>query len=231
MRHRLDDIQQVRKIRPTRRSVSGHFVFRDVGSIPYESTLERDFLARTTFFSGVLDITAQPCEIPFVDPDTGRSYLYTPDFLVTYRLGDFYHGNYPAPELVEVKPEAEWREHWRKWLPKWKAARRWAADRGMRFRIYDEHRIRDEIFTNIESLARYKHFAASAQDIRLLCDLIGHLQVVSIKDLITLHKSQGCIPNPIPLAWHLLVNRIIDCDISRPLNVDTEVWISESTYD
>lgn len=40
---------QTRKIRPTRRSVSGVYSFRGQTAIPFESTLERDFLIRKEF--------------------------------------------------------------------------------------------------------------------------------------------------------------------------------------
>lgn len=42
-------MQQVRKIGPTRRSVSGVYAFRGERSIEFESTLERDFLMRVEF--------------------------------------------------------------------------------------------------------------------------------------------------------------------------------------
>ena len=71
--------QQVRKIGVTRRSVSGFFPFRGIKSIEYESTLERDFLARTEFFLHVRDIVAQPARIPYISAG-GRTYPYTPDF-------------------------------------------------------------------------------------------------------------------------------------------------------
>ena len=109
----------VRPIKPTKRSVSGVFPFRGEGGIPYESMLERDFLLRTEFSSDVLAIISQPVSIPFTT--NGRSYKYTPDFLVYYRLGDRHFEDYPKPMLVEVKPETEWRKNWRSWLPKWKA--------------------------------------------------------------------------------------------------------------
>ena len=43
-------VRQVRKIGPTRRSVSGSYQFRGKEAIQYESTLERDFLIRHEFF-------------------------------------------------------------------------------------------------------------------------------------------------------------------------------------
>jgi len=142
-----DEVQprQMRKIKPTRRSVSGVYAFRGNSMVAYESTLERDFLIRTEFSLNVLDVIPQPAEIPFVSSN-GRTYTYTPDFLVYYRLGSHSYDDYPKPVLVEVKPETEWRRHWREWLPKWKAAWSYARSQGWEFHIRDESRIRDQMF-------------------------------------------------------------------------------------
>ena len=96
-------VKQVRKINPTRRSVSGVYAFRGESSVAYESTLERDFLIRTEFCIDVLDVVPQPTAIPFTGIN-GQSYTYTPDFLVYYRLGNRHYENYPKPMLIEVKP-------------------------------------------------------------------------------------------------------------------------------
>lgn len=151
-------VSQVRKIRPTRRSVSGVYAFRGESSVAYESTLERDFLIRTEFCVDVLDVVSQPVAIPFIGVN-GQTYTYTPDFLVYYRLGDRGYENYPKPMLVEVKPEQEWRKHWRDWLPKWKAAWRHAQHQGWTFHIHDETRIRDQVLKNIRFLERYKRMS------------------------------------------------------------------------
>ena len=46
----------VRKIGPNYRSVTGHYVFAGIGSIQFESTIERDFLTRTEFFGDVTHV-------------------------------------------------------------------------------------------------------------------------------------------------------------------------------
>jgi hypothetical protein len=79
--------KQTRKIKPTRRSVSGIYPFRGETAIAYESTLERDFLIRKEFNLYVLDIIPQPVQIPFTS-NNGQVYTYTPDFLVYYRTLD-----------------------------------------------------------------------------------------------------------------------------------------------
>ena len=52
--------QQVRKIKPTRFSVSGLLPFKEGISIPYESTLERDLLLYFTYMPAVEEIISQP---------------------------------------------------------------------------------------------------------------------------------------------------------------------------
>ena len=100
--------RSTRAIKPTKRSMSGVFPFRCEEGIPYESMLERDFLARTAFSCEVETIISQPVKIDFAGRD-GRTFQYTPDFLVYYRLGSRSFERYPKPVLVEVKPEADWR--------------------------------------------------------------------------------------------------------------------------
>jgi len=105
--------QQVRKIKPTRLSISGLLPFKDGVSIPYESTLERDLLLYFTYMPAVEEIISQPARILFVK--NGMTYPYTPDYLIRFNDGR-------RSLLVEVKPKSKWQEHWRDWKEKWKAA-------------------------------------------------------------------------------------------------------------
>lgn len=51
-------VKQHRKIKPTRRSVSGVYPFRGDEPVEYESTLERDFLIQTPlYFNEPADLT------------------------------------------------------------------------------------------------------------------------------------------------------------------------------
>ncbi|MCW9733574.1 hypothetical protein L5B97_08890 [Avibacterium sp. 20-15] len=58
--------QQVRKIKPTHLSISGLLPFKDGVGIPYESTLERDFLFYFIYMPAVEEIISQPASILFV---------------------------------------------------------------------------------------------------------------------------------------------------------------------
>lgn len=222
-----DDVRprQMRKIKPTRRSVSGLYMFNGHSSIAYESTLERDFLIRTEFSLSVLDVIPQPTQIPFVSAN-GRTYTYTPDFLIYYRLGSCSsYDDYPKPVLVEVKPEKEWRKHWREWLPKWKAAWRYARSQGWEFHIRDESRIRDQTFDNIRFLERYKRMSFSVEESLWVIETVRHMGCATIDYLLARHFMGIYRAEGVAHLWHLLATRQLDCDISRPLNEFSELWI------
>lgn len=218
--------QQTRIIKPTRRSNSGVFPFRSEMPIPYESSLERDFLIRTEHFNCVFEIVPQPVKIPFIGMD-GRQYTYTPDFLVYYKLGNHSPLDPPKPLLVEVKPEEDWRRHWREWLPKWKAARRLASERGWVFHINDESRIRDKAFENIQFLARYKRLEFAPEDIRAVLDSVREVGCPPIQYLLERHFMGAYRGVGISMLWHMIATRLLECDISQPLSDLIEVWVSD----
>lgn len=218
--------KQQRKIAPTRRSVSGAYAFRGHTAVEFESTLERDFIMQAEFSLNVLDIIPQPARIPFYGINR-QEYTYTPDFLVYYRLGSRSYHNYPKPRLVEVKPEAEWRTNWRKWLPKWKAAYRFAQQNGWEFHIHDESRIRNQALNNIRWLSRYKNMQFPAEETLMLIDAVRETGSVAFSHLLSrfflgMYQATGQAH-----IWHLIATRKLDCDITKPLTQNTELWIAE----
>lgn len=216
--------KQKRQIGPTRRSVSGVYAFRSETPIQFESTLERDFIIKHEFYHSVLDIIPQPVEIPFSLGN--KTYTYTPDFLVYFRLGKYDYSSYPKPILVEVKPEVEWRKNWRKWLPKWKTAWRYAQEQGWEFHIYDESRIRDHVLKNITFLGRYKRLQFASEESEWIINNLKQMGSANVDFLLSRHFSGMYRSEGLTHIWHLLATRKIDCDISRPINESTELWVT-----
>lgn len=214
-----------RKIRPTRRSISGLYPFRRERQVQYESSLERDFIVRMEFFSHVLDMVAQPVRLEFRSNGVGPRYPYTPDFLVTYRTGHLGTYRHDRPRLVEVKPKEDWSKNWRKWLPKWKAARRYAIEQGWEFRIYDEDRIRDTAFENITWLAKYKRNDVDPEDSKIVLKLLNDMGAAPINYVLARFFGGNFRNRGLTLIWSLLANREIDCDITGTLSESTEIWI------
>ena len=215
--------KQMRQIKPTKRSVSGIYAFKGETAIPFESTLERDFLIRKEFNVDVLDIIPQPVQITFVK--NRRTYPYTPDFLVYYRLSNHSFEFYPKPQLIEVKPRAEIQTHWSEWKEKFRAARKVSKEQGWIFMVHDESRIRDQAFKNIRFLERYKRMQFPVEDSRAVVETVKQMGLVPFHYLISRHfmgiyKAEG-----ISHLWYLLATRQLDCDINLPLSDFTELWI------
>ncbi|WP_426879106.1 Tn7 transposase TnsA N-terminal domain-containing protein [Glaesserella parasuis] len=170
-------MEQVRKIKPTRLSISGRILCKGK-SIPYESTLERDFLIIQDFHPDIKSVTAQPISIKF--QKNGREYLYTPDFYVEYH--DFANRK---DMIVEVKPEDLWRENWREWSDKWKAMQRYCQKEGLVFHIYDENRIRTVALDNINLIKGFKNTAIEEADIKAVLEQVELMGITTIDYLLT----------------------------------------------
>ncbi|MHA6578478.1 TnsA endonuclease N-terminal domain-containing protein [Pseudomonas yamanorum] len=208
-----------RRIKSTTRSLSGVFAFRGEG-VAYESLLERDFLSRMDFRRDVLQVISQPVMLDFV-ARSGQTYTYTPDFLV-----HFHSHSHLRPMLIEVKPEENWRENWRNFLPKWKAAWRYAKQRGWDFHIYDESRIRGQSLKNIQYLERFRHADYAEQDLDAVMRTVAFKGIASIQYLLALH-FQGEDALGKSHIFHLIATRQLDCDISGFLGDSLEVMVAE----
>lgn len=216
---------QIRKIKSTRLSVSGIYVFQGHTPIQFESTLERDFLTRFEFEPNILDITSQPCSIPFKHPN-GRTYNYTPDFLVYYKLGNESYEEYPKPILVEVKPKKILMENWRKWSNKYKAAISYAKQEGLTFRLYDESRIHNQMFKNTKFLQRYERMYFCSQETNSILDSVRNMGHTNISYLLAKHFSVKTKAEGLSLIWHLISIKMLSCDMNQVFNQLTTVWIS-----
>lgn len=122
--------------------------------------------------------------------------------------------------LVEVKPESEWRNHWRSWLPKWKAAYRWAVERDFLFHIYDESRIRGQRLANIKTLSRFLDKQSDDALAGLIADFVGD-GMVSMGDILSYFSTFPACGSEV---YRMLASRGLFCDLEDPLSADTLIW-------
>ena len=127
-----------------------------------------------------------------------------------------------------MKPQVEWRRHWRVWRRKWRAAIGFAKRRGWTFHIRDESRIRDEALQNIVRLTRYKKMQFAEDETLRVLNIIAAMPRPT-RRLLTDANPAGRAGPAADAAHllHLLATRCLDCDISRPLDGHTELWIPE----
>lgn len=208
----------VRKIKPTKRSVSGIYPFRQKESIAYESSLERDFIILQEADPDVIRIISQPISLTF--KLNNRTYPYTPDFLVLI--------NHPGYQgiLVEVKPEEEWRKHWRKWSVKWKVALNWCKANNFQFRIYDESRIRTQKLNNIKQLNLLKSQVLDQVDVDMALKRILNIGPITVQDYLNAYPKQQW-PQQKHIIWYLLSTGRLQANLDDALDHNLLIW-SES---
>jgi hypothetical protein len=212
-------MKQVRKIKPTRMSVSGRYPYKS-DSVPYESTLERDLIIVHAFRDDVKDIVAQPITIPFVK--NGITYRYTPDFFIEF-IEDADRPNM----IIEVKPYDLWRENWRDWSDKWKTMQRYCKDNGYVFRIYDESRIRNTALDNINSLNAFKNYAIEKEDQEAVLEQVKLMGTTTIDYLLTRFYTGSLLRNHgLRVLYHLLATKKLKFNLFLKINDLTEVWVA-----
>lgn len=111
----------------------------------YRSSWEFAFMTFLDNNPGIQQWASECVKIPYRDPLTGRQTVYVPDFLIHY----IDKNQRAHAELVEIKPMNQTlrekvgsnpynQAQWIKNLAKWEAARAWARNHGVSFRIINE---------------------------------------------------------------------------------------------
>jgi len=209
---------KVRKIGVTTRSVSG--VVPDIGS--FESSLERDFMELTRFDSNVEEIIPQPMTIGYFDVQ-GTSRQYTPDGLLRYQT----ELNIP-PILYEIKYRSDFKDQWKKLIPKFRAAKRFAKSRGWLFKVFTEKEIRTTYLDNVKFLWPFKQREVDEEMTSYILAVMSDLQeadpALLIAALFSSKKNQAAV---IPILWSLIANQRIGCDLNEPLTMHSKIWTRE----
>lgn len=214
----MDFKTPVRKIKPTRRSVSGYFSFRGKEPTPYESTLERDFVMRMDYDRSVERVVSQPARLFYIDANRIER-RYTPDYLV------YFTNPMRKPLLVEVKEKQELESDFHKLRYKFSAAFAFAKQNGCTFKIYDERRIRDSILENLQMLRNFASRKVSngiANEVKRALESIP--LPISVRRFTqsfnSEQKAPGIRENDI---WRLALDHKLELNLSEPLSEETEI--------
>jgi hypothetical protein len=120
------------------------------GKPRYRSGWEHSFMRFCDLNDHILQWASEALTIPYRHPLTGKSTVYVPDFLITYRTRD----NNVRAELIEIKPkkqsvvESKMTSRDRAVVAvnyaKWASAQKWCKQHGLTFRVITE----DDLFVN-----------------------------------------------------------------------------------
>src|SRR5262245_20917420 len=214
----------VRKIPKNHRSVTG-LISSDgaANQAAFESTLERDFMLLVDFDSEVTSYEEQPLRIDYLSAD-GKARHYTPDILVTYRRIPNSTTLKP-PLLAEIKYRRDLFEQWRELKPKFRAARRYAKERGWKFKIITEVEIRTPYLKNVKFLRQYQRRPINPVDANLLVQKVSDLQSTDPESLLSaICPEAHDRAQLLPTLWLLIARRSIGADLNRSLTMQSPSW-------
>jgi hypothetical protein len=117
------------------------------GKPKFRSGWEMTFMMFLDSNDNVINWASEPVRIPYRNPLTGKTTMYVPDFIVTYRGPK----ETVRAELIEIKPkkqsliESKMKDRDRAIVAvnyaKWDAATKWARANGLMFRVITEEQI------------------------------------------------------------------------------------------
>lgn len=211
----------VRSIPRNYRTVTGTVPVAAIGrSVAFESPLERDFYILIDFDDRVESVEEQPLQVVYLHHN-GANRRYTPDALVIYKSASGLR-----PTLFEIKGSQELVEKWDELEPRFRAAHRYCKDRGWRFRIMNERRIRSPFLDNAKLLRRHRSRNVDelvVQRIRMILRQQPGLNVAAL--LLELEDrtsiSRGHL---LPVIWHLLATKQVDFDMKVPITLRTMLF-------
>ena len=213
-----------RKIPKNYRNVTGIAASsKAIGQAGFESTLERDFLTLIEFSSDVEKFETQPIEIGWTD-DRGKPRRYYPDALVYYTEDC----GRPAT-LFEVKYRSDLADNWIDYKPKFNAALSYARSNNWRFKLITEVEIRTVLLDNARFLLPYRlqqstHLGYTSK----LLEEIKNLRRTTPAELMTIvSNDQWVQAKAIPSLWFLVATFRVFCDLSKPLNMKSDLWLEE----
>lgn len=212
-----EELVSARTIPPSRRSLTGLFPSRkNDGLIPFESALERDFIAILEFSPSVASYVAQPVKIDY-EAAGGRGVTGYPDFLVQHHA--------KPPMLCDVKYRQELREKWSGLHPRLRAAARYARDRGWTYGIRTEVEIRTPYLGNARFLLPYANRAPDPTHEEILVSTLERLGTTTVQKLLeACCEYEWNRAQLIPTLWCLIGRRNIVTNLDAPVGVDSKIW-------
>lgn len=226
MRIIITRINSVRKIPTSNRSITGEMPTYDKGSQSFESTLERDLMYILNFDVLIDRYIAQPVKIKFSD-ENNISRSYTPDILIYYKkeLGS------PDIEkiiLAEVKYKDDLCKNFREYLPKFRAAMRYAKKQGWAFRVYTEEYIRTPFLTNAKFLLPYSNMTFDPLLLESLLKRIEELRETDPQGLIaSFFTDKWNQAKLLPAVWFLIAKRNIGTNLHERLTMNSRIWLMQ----
>jgi hypothetical protein len=206
-----------RRIGTSRRALTGRVALGDSQAVDFESSLERDWLEQLDFDPRVVELQVQPFSLEH--EVEGRKRKYTPDVLAVWQ-----HGSVRETIVYEVKFRDDLRNGWLDYRPRFVAATRYCRERGWRFKIMTERRIRTPMLSAVKFLRPYRRIEDHAVFRERLMAGLRDMGPTTVAQLLeaTLDSKQERL-QALPSLWKLVANFDVEVDFGKPLSMRTQV--------
>ena len=209
----------VRKIGINCRSMTGR---EGYSSQQFESALERDLLDLLAFDLNVDHCEAQPLRLHYVG-DNGEQRPYTPDILIHYRR-DISPAKDMLHVLAEVKYREEYREKYHELKQRFRAARRYAKERGWRFCVFTEREIRTPYLGNARLLRPYRDHAPDPLREHALIERLASLKVTTPSELLQVFAADTVErARYLAVLWKLVSEFRIQTDLTEKITMQSQL--------
>lgn len=214
------DRNGVRRVISNRRVISGYTCMANIGLVPWEGSLERDFLELMDFGRRCSYVGAQPLRLKFKED---RYRRYTPDFLCKFDSTNIRSSWSPA--LYEVKFREQLREKWDELRPGLRRAALLCRQRGWRFRIATERIIRVPRLERVKFLRGYLDRPDRDCIGQILYRQMNELKVSTPAELLAASfANMDRRLEAVGILWKLVADGRIKIDLGKPLNMESPIW-------
>lgn len=206
----------VRKVQHHGNNIIGTFAGLKAESVPYESTIEKDFMYFLEYDARVLTYESQPLFI-LGTTDDGEPHVYTPDFLVIRTIDRLIVECKPAKKVGTEDTERQCT-----------LGRQWAASHDHRFLLVTDEDLRTgHRLNNLKILWKYSRFPvppAITRQCRAV--LTTHPEGISFLDLATELAAGKTAPlAQSPALYALLFQHVLVADLKQPLGPSSPLFL------
>ena len=127
--------------------------------------------------------------------------------------------------MYEIKYREDLCANWREHKPKFKAARRYAAQQGWVFRLISEREIRTPYLKNATFLRQFRTRTVASEDrCRVLTTLAtaGQITPAALLTLVSSERQERV--RLLVVLWHLVALAQIGTDLTLPLTMRSRLW-------
>lgn len=180
-----------------------------------------DLFTLLDFNLEVLYYERQPVSIPYTDP-SGDSRAYAPELLIAYRK-DIAPERLPL--LCDVMLREDLFENWKELKPKFRAARAYAREQCLTFKVLTERDICTPYLWNARFLLQFQRLPKHPAHTRVLLNKLSELGRTTAVDLLAAcSDDEAECKAMLPSLWRLAAHGRVGADLICPVTMDSPLW-------